>query len=170
MTRNVSIMIAGAFGLSLIGSATAEQKEAGTVLKHSGEAGDLIASRDGVVYWLSTGDNLFPNDIIRASRSNVSTIDYDGCTFTLPEKQDVLLDENFCDLTAVYQPTMAESASEKQIWIDSETVTGSDNAPLIVGGVVLSAGGLAAAANGGSSGTESVVSVASGAASGAVDP
>ena len=128
-------------------NAFAETGAIGSVVEHLGESGELIVSRDGIVYFLTTGDDLFDDDIVRAQHADASTIRVYGCTFTLPEKKDVSLGEEFCSLAAIEPTSMAEIASKSGTGLESVAAT---NAPLIVGGVVLSAGGIAAATEEGS--------------------
>lgn len=166
MGRNQFGLLAVATALALHGPLSAQEIENGSVVEHTGETGDLIVLRDGLVFWLSTGDDLFEADIVRASYPDMSIVSYNGCVFTLPENEDVPLDDDFCSLTVANAPTMAEVASRNDV---TALVSGAD-APLMVGGVVLSAGGLAAATNGGNGGTESVASAAAGAEQAGVDP
>jgi hypothetical protein len=135
----------------------------GQVVEHLGETGDLIVLRDGVVYYLSTGDDLFQADILRSENADAASITYNGCEFTLPEKQDVTLDDEFCAFAMVEEPSMAQIASEGGTTLGATTIATNANAPFIIGGVVLSAGGIAAATNGGNGGTGSVASAAAGA-------
>ena len=135
----------------------------GQVVEHLGETGDLIVLRDGVVYYLSTGDDLFQADILRSEKADAATVTYNGCSFTLPEKQDVTLDDEFCAFALGEEPSMAQIASEGGTALGTTTIATNANAPFIIGGVVLSAGGIAAATNGGNGGTGSVASVAAGA-------
>lgn len=140
----------------------AESSARGSVIEHSGETGDLIVSRDGVIYWLSAGDDLFSEDVVRAQNAETAKISFNGCEFTLPEKEDVTLDDQFCVLAAADGRTMAQVASETGNSVGSVGVVTAANAPLIVGGTILSAGGIAAAINGGDGGTGSAASIAAG--------
>ena len=151
-------------------SAFADQNADGSVIEYAGQRGDLIVSRDGVVYWLSEGDKLFTHDILRARFGDSSTIRYQGCEITLPENEDVVLDSAFCDIIVTEEPTMAATASENGGLRSSVGSATGANAPLIVGGVVLSAGGLVATTNGGNGGTGSAASAAAGAPQAGVDP
>lgn len=164
---NRMFLVAGiaSIAMSLPVSAVAQKAAGGSVLEHSGEVGDLIVSRDGLVYHLSVGDELYENDILRAQFAKIATVSYNGCEFTLPEKQDVTLDSEFCNLVVATAPTSAEVASQSTTLAASNVGAGSlMNAPLMIGGTVLSAGGIAAAVNGGDGGTESAASSAAGAA------
>lgn len=147
-------------------SAFAQKSSYGSVMDHSGEPGELIVSRDGIVYWLSTGDDLFENDVLRAQEADSATIRFKGCVFTLPEQEDVELDDEFCVVAAADEPSMAAIASEAATFSETSAIPTGVNAPLIVGGVVLSAGGIAAATNGGGGGTGSEASAAAGAPQG----
>lgn len=123
----------------------------GSVIEYAGAPGELVVSRDGIIYYLSTGDDLFENDILRSKEESTSTIVYNGCVFELPASEDVSLDEEFCALVGVKKsPSMATLASQGEVTGASATNIASEtNAPLIVGGVILSAGGLAAVSGSG---------------------
>lgn len=164
----MSVLIASLIATSMM--ASAQKQPRGMVIEHTGDEGELIVSRDGIVYWLSIGDDLFSNDVLRAQNADMATITYNGCVITLPQKKDVTLDDEFCALVVLDQPAMAQLASENGVLTGSTATATAANAPLIVGGVVLSAGGLAAATDGGSGGTGSAASAAAGAAQAAVDP
>ena len=152
--------------LEALPTSHAQKSIGNTVIEHIGEHGDLIVSRNGIVYFLTEGDAVHRNDVLRARYEDTSTIMYQGCVMTLPEGKDVKLDDDFCAFAAVEEKTMAERASEGTIF--NET-TGT-NAPFMIGGVIVSAGGLAAATNGGNNGTGSATSSASGVVQGGVDP
>lgn len=153
----VSIMIA------LPTAANSQTSPSGSVLQYNGTAGDLIVSRDGIVYFLSSGDSLFENDVLRTQTKNSTTISFNGCMFTLPEKQDVKLDDEFCALASAEEASMARLAGESEIGGPFESSQSPANAPLVVGGVVLSAGGIAAATGGDNGGSGSTASQAAGA-------
>ena len=136
----------------------------GSVIEHRSEPGELIVLRDDIIYWLSAGDDLFKADIVRSQNADTATISYNGCTMVLPEKQDVSLDDEFCALAALEAPSMAQIASEGGSTLGTTALVSNANAPLVLGGVVLSAGGIAAATNGGNGGTGSAASAAAGAA------
>ncbi|MEO1323962.1 MAG: hypothetical protein AAFV59_13255 [Pseudomonadota bacterium] len=150
--------------------AFAQKQANGMVIEHDGDQGELIVSRDGIVYWLSTGDDLYSNDVLRAQNADMATIVYNGCVMTLPQKEDVTLDEEFCALVVLDEPAMAQVANESGVLTGSSTITTAANAPLVVGGVVLSSAGLVAAVDGGRGGTGSAASAAAGAAQAGVDP
>lgn len=125
-----------------------EQREAapgGLVLEHDGNEGDLIVSRDGIVYWMSIGDSLYEYDIVRSKSENTSTIEFDGCTFTLRKNLEVVLDESFCQKAAVTESTMATIASEA---VGVTEVAASQGVPLTIGGVALASGGIASFVSG----------------------
>lgn len=159
----VSIAIAAAVVLSLPNSALAQNDPGGIVVSHSGKTGNLIVSRDTIVYWLAEGDNLFEGDIIRAQTDDSAIITFNGCTYSLPGKADVVLDGDFCALASVAEPSMALIASEGGTMTGFVTPLSQANAPLIVGGVILSAGGIAATTGGDSGGTGSTASQEAGA-------
>ena len=159
-----SLIATTAFGLSLTFSpqAMAQELGSGSVLQHSGEPGDFIVLRDCVVYWLSEGDQLFRDATVRSLKADSTIIEYNGCVMTIPEKQDVTLDDEFCGLVVADNDSMAQIALTNQSGRPASVsqIASSGNAPLIVGGVVLSAGGIAAATDGGSNGTSSITSSA----------
>ncbi|NQY14325.1 MAG: hypothetical protein HRT81_10765 [Henriciella sp.] len=170
----VNVLKSSLFGILVLGAAATSATQAdeaaakqpladGQVVEHLGETGDLIVLRDGVVYYLSTGDDLFHADILRSENADVASVTYSGCTFTLPEKEDVTLDDEFCAFAMGEEPSMAQIASEGGTTLGATTIATNANAPFIIGGVVLSAGGIAAATNGGNGGTGSVASAAAGA-------
>ena len=136
--------------------AGAEQNFAeGSVTEYTGLPGELIVSRDSVIYYLSTGDDLFGGDILRSREGETTTIVFRGCEMELPASEDVALDDEFCVLAAVEEPTMAAIASTGDgtgvaLGAGGGLVAAinSANAPLMVGGVVLSAGGIAATTGG----------------------
>lgn len=165
MNSLVSIAIAAATVVSLSASAHAQKEPSGSVVSHSGKSGNLIVSRDTIVYWLSEGDNLFEGDIIRAQTDDSATITFNGCTYSLPGKTDVALDDEFCTLAAVAEPSMALVASEGGAVSGIGPILSQANAPLVVGGVILSTGGIAAATGGDSGGTGSTASQEAGASS-----
>lgn len=161
------------FAIGLIASskmAFAQEQAYGMVIEHAGNQGELIVSREGIVYWLSTGDDLYTNDVLRAQEADMATITYKGCVMTLPQKEDVTLDDEFCALVIADGPTMAQVAGDSGVLRDSVAIQSVANAPLVVGGVVLSAGGLVAATDGGHGGTGSATSRAAGAPQAGVDP
>ena len=162
------IIAAGLFASSMV--AFAQEQPNGIVIEHAGDEGELIVLRNGIVYWLSTGDDLFSSDVLRAQDADMATITYNGCVMTLPKKEDVTLDDEFCALVVLDEPVMAQVASESRALTGSTTTVTAANAPLIVGGVVLSAGGLVAATDGGGGGTGSAASAAAGAGQAGVDP
>lgn len=145
-------------------TALAQKNAEGSVVEYSGIPGELIVSRDGIVYYLSTGEDLFNGDILRSKEGDVATITYRGCTYDLPSNEDVALDDEFCALIVAEEPTMAMAASggAESIGLNLGAVVNSANAPLMVGGVVLSAGGLAAATGGDGGGAGSATSAAAG--------
>lgn len=154
--------LALAMAISLGSEAFAEKNAQGSVLEYAGEVGELVVSRDGVVYPISVGADLFAGDIVRARRADTAIILFDGCRMELPEGQDVFLNNEFCSAFIAEDKTMAMAASEN-ISVAGSGVEGvATNAPLIVGGVVLSAGGIAATTGGGAAGTSSTSSVQSG--------
>lgn len=124
----------------------------GTVVQYSGERGGLIVSRDSIVYFLTQGDHLFENDILRSKAAGVTTIVFNGCMFDLPAAEDIELDNEFCAAQGLEESSMATLAAEGETVISEGIVGQTANAPLIVGGVVLSAGGLAAATGAGGGG------------------
>lgn len=164
MQRLIATFLLTMAGATLPLQSFADISPKGSVIEHSGETGELIVSRDGVVYWLSTGDDLFLGDVVRAQNAEAARISFNGCEYVLPEKQDVNLNGEFCALASVEEPTMAQLASESGSSVGAVGAATAANAPLIVGGTVLSAGGIAAAINGGDGGTGSAASVAAGAA------
>ncbi|MEL7096322.1 MAG: hypothetical protein AAGK70_12860 [Pseudomonadota bacterium] len=145
--------------------AHAQNQADGTVLSYSGEPGQLIVSRDGIVYWLTEGDDLFDDDVVRAQRGGSSSILYNGCEFELPENEDVTLGDQFCSLASAEEGSMAMIASEGNLGNGVIEVVSGANAPFLVGGTVLSAGGIAAATGGGNGGTGSTASQDAGAQS-----
>lgn len=130
----------------------------GSVIEFQADQGELIVFRDGIIYYLMEGDDLFVNDILRAKDENTTTITFRGCTFELPASEDVILDDEFC-VVAVDQPTLAELESLGHSSDGLVSTPSTNRAPLIVGGVVLSVGGLSAAVGqrGGSSASDPVV-------------
>ncbi|MEM7329355.1 MAG: hypothetical protein AAF437_11485 [Pseudomonadota bacterium] len=167
------VLVASVLALATIvlpETALAQKEARGEVIEHSGEPGDFIVSRDSVVYWLSTGDDLYSGDIVRAQGADTATITFNGCEMTMPEKEDVTLDDEFCVIAGLVQPSMAAIASQGGPIVGTTTATTTASSPLIVGGVVLSAGGLAAATNGGNGGTGSIASAAAGAPQANADP
>jgi len=138
----------------------------GEVVSFSGNNGELIMSRDGVVYWLRPGSKLLTGDIVRSKKATVAVIAFDGCEFELPAGEDVFLDEEFCDPAIVAaEPTAAEKASAGIASTSLNGPTLRASSPLVVGGVVLSAGGLAAASGGDGGGAGSETASASGSSS-----
>lgn len=154
----------------LLASVASAEESRGEVLSYSGDKGELIMSRDGIIYWLETGSQLVAEDILRSREAEKAVIVFDGCEFELPAGEDIYLDDDFCDAFAVLEPTAAEKASEglaNEVVAIESTVDLSmrTDAPLVVGGVILSVGGLAAAAGGDGGGAGSPTSNASGATS-----
>lgn len=145
--------------------AKGEKSSNGAVVAHLGQDGELIVSRDSVIYWLSTGDRLFEEDIVRAQQPNKSTIVFNGCVRTLPEKEDVLLDSGFCSLASLDGPSLAAIASEGGAVSELGSSSITQASPLVVGATTLSAAGLIEALDGGSGGTGSVASEEAGVAS-----
>lgn len=143
--------------------AEAQKTPMGLVTEHSGEPGDLIASRDGIVYRISQGDELFLGDTLRVRTE--ATIIFSGCTYTLPQNEDIYLDYEFCSLVANTEPSMAFLASEGRSAVGASEAISAGFAPLVVGGIVLSSGGLAAAIGGDDGGTGSIASQQAGATS-----
>lgn len=170
MVRVFGILVLAVGLLAPSMMAFAQKQANGMVIEHAGDEGELIVSRDGIVYWLSTGDDLYSDDVVRAQNADMATITYNGCVMTLPQKEDVTLDDEFCALVVLDEPTMAQVASEGSVLTGSTPITTAANAPLVVGGVVLSAGGLVAATDGGNGGTGSAASAAAGAPQAGVDP
>ncbi len=171
MFRFGLIAIAAASALQSASIASAREVSQGTVLEHAGEPGELIVSRDGVIYWLSTGDELFSDDVLRAQKADTSTITFNGCVITLEAKVDTVLDDQACTALILSDTTtMAETAAESGSAVGPFDGAINAGAPLTVGGIILSAGGLAAATDGGSGGTASATSNAAGAPTATVDP
>lgn len=141
------------------------QEPRGEVLAYSGAKGELIMSRDGIIYWLESGSELQFGDILRSRRGDSAIIKFDGCELTLPEGEDVRLDHEFCGEPIAAVPSAAENASNGLYDISVSDSVVRARAPLVVGGVVLSAGGLVAAIGGDGGGAGSATSAASGAAS-----
>lgn len=115
----------------------------GSVLEFTGTPGELIVSRDGVIYYLVTGDALFQDDILRSRDAGTTEIIFRGCTYELPAAKDVELGDEFC-VALIDEPSMATIASQENVFVPLSELEASRNAPLVVGGVVLSYGGLSA--------------------------
>lgn len=164
MSKSYVLLLVGILFWTSNLPAAAEQKARGNVTSFSGVPGDLIVSRDGVVYWLSLGDDLFENDTVRSRTDDPASIIYDGCEFTLPDGVDVLLDNEICVLATGQESSMAAISSQNESVAVGSALMPRSNAPLMVGGVLLSAGGLAAATGGDNGGTGSTASSQAGAA------
>lgn len=129
-----------------------EQEKRGYVVEYVGKPGELVMSRDGVVYVASTGSTLQAGDIVRATKSNSTVIQFDGCELLLPEMKDILLDEKFCE-----DPTplsMAAIASENPVAVANEVIASGTRAPLIIGGISVAGGGILAATGSGNGGVD----------------
>lgn len=149
--------------------AASPQTAEGSVVEYIGVPGELIVSRDSIIYYLSTGDELFSGDVLRSRQAEAATIIFRGCEFELPASEDVALDDEFCAVAAIDEPTMAAIAGAgagtgASVGVGSGLVAAmnSANAPLVVGGAVLSAGGIAATTGGDGGGAGSPTSAAAG--------
>lgn len=132
------------------GNANAEDAADGRVTEFTGDHGELIVARDGVVYWLSSGDELFSADVVRSMKSGTATIVYRECELTLPKDKDVILDNEFCELGAANeQRSMAMLASETNEFSGVVASNQLTDAPLLLGGTVLWTGGIASTVGGG---------------------
>lgn len=156
--RIVSGALVGAIGstFGLFQVASAQPKPQGSVTEFLGEYGELIASRDGIIYALSQDADLFEGDILRTKFDETTIIMFRGCEFELPGNKDVTLDDEFCDFAMVddSDAMMAAADPASSNAIDGGLIV-SGQSPLVVGGVVLAAGGLTtvATSNGGSGGS-----------------
>lgn len=130
----------------------------GSVIEFLGAQGELIVSREGIIFYLQSGDELFLDDILRTKDEDTTTISFRGCAFELPAATDVTLDDEFCNLASATE-TMAEKAVIALEGVAVEVVETTENSPLLIGGVILSAGGLSAftGQGGGSSASDPVV-------------
>ncbi|MEM9571896.1 MAG: hypothetical protein AAF996_10535 [Pseudomonadota bacterium] len=147
--------------------AASPQTAEGSVIEYIGVPGELIVSRDSITYYLSTGDELFSGDVLRSRQAEAATIIFRGCEFELPASEDVALDDEFCAVAAIDEPTMAAIAGAgagASVGVGSGVVAAmsSANAPLVVGGAVLSAGGIAATTGGDGGGAGSPTSASAG--------
>jgi len=131
----------------------------GSVIEFTGEQGELIVARDGIIFYLVKGDELFQNDVLRAKDGDTTTIVFQGCVLELPAAKDIELDDELC-LMITEAPTMAEVALLDDAVGSIGANEPNGGAPLVVGGVVLSIGGLSALTGqgGGSSAADPVVS------------
>lgn len=150
----MSRIIVSSFAAAMVGTmpfAASAQATTGTVTEYTGVTGQFIVERDGEIYSLSTGKELFAGDVVRMKLpvSGDATVSYGGCTYSIPAGQDITLDDSFCETMAGLEPSEAELAASNTPPPLTGEGAGAGNAPLIIGGIVVAAGGVAAAAGGG---------------------
>lgn len=109
MKFTLKTCLAGAAALAMVGSAAAQA--AGSVQSTTGDTGSVVVVRDGEIYSIGAGDQVFPGDVIATRTVGSVVISANGCVVTLDGGEEVTIDESFCQPAAVREASVAGGES-----------------------------------------------------------